>query len=100
MMHRVVYTPEAEAQLVELYFYIAAAASPEIPTRYTDRLVSLCESFATFPTRGTARDEIRPGLRTLGYKKRVTIAFDIVEDLVTIHGIFYGGQDFEAAFQE
>jgi plasmid stabilization system protein ParE len=28
MMHNVVYAPEAEAQLVALYFHIAAAASP------------------------------------------------------------------------
>ena|SRR5699024_1097994 len=28
-----------------------------------------------FPHRGTVRDDIRPGLRTIGYKKRVVIAY-------------------------
>jgi len=100
MMYHVVYTPEAEAQLVALYFYIAAAASPEIATEYTSHLVSLCEGLSTFPNRGTVRDDVRPGLRTFGYKKRVTIAFDVTENRVTIHGIFYGGQNFEDTFRD
>jgi toxin ParE1/3/4 len=100
MIYSVVYTPEAETQLVALYFYIAVAASPEIAARYTEDIVSQCESLATFPLRGTMREEIRPGLRTVGYKKRVTIAFDVTDGQVTVHGIFYGGQDFETALRE
>jgi len=40
--------------------------------------------------------EIRPGLRTVGYRRRVTIAFEVADDTVNILGIFYGGQDIEA----
>ena len=40
MMHRVVYAPEAEAQLVALYFHIAAAASPRLPPATPTRLWS------------------------------------------------------------
>lgn len=36
MSYTVVFTPEAEAQLVELYGYIAQKASPEIAARFTD----------------------------------------------------------------
>jgi hypothetical protein len=37
-------------------------------------------------------------LRTVGYAKRVTIAFsvDLARDTVAIRGVFYGGKDFEA----
>jgi toxin ParE1/3/4 len=31
MSYAVVFTPEAEAQLTDLYRYIAVAASPEVP---------------------------------------------------------------------
>jgi hypothetical protein len=31
MSYRVIFTPEAEAQLTELYCYIATAASPKWP---------------------------------------------------------------------
>jgi len=66
-MHSVVYAPEAEAQLVALYFHIATAASPEIAANYTDDLVQQCESLKTFPMRGAQRDDIRPGLRVFGF---------------------------------
>ena len=99
-MHRVVYAPEAEAQLVALYFHIAAAASPEIAANYTEAIVKQCESLKTFPSRGTRRDDIRPGLRMFGFRRRVTIVFDVTGKVVTIVGVFYGGQNIEAAFEE
>jgi plasmid stabilization system protein ParE len=50
-MHDVAYAPEAEAQLVALYFHIAAAASPEIAANDTDAIVQQCETLMTFPKR-------------------------------------------------
>jgi len=55
---------------------------------------------ATFPQRGQLRDDLLPGLRTTGFERRITIAFVVTPDAVLIEGIFYGGQDFEAAFDE
>jgi toxin ParE1/3/4 len=100
MSYTVVFTPEAEAQLIELYRYIAAEASPEIAARFTDGIVTYSESLSTFPARGIKRDDIRPGLRITGYRKRVAIAFHADEERVNIIGIFYGGQDYEAALLE
>jgi plasmid stabilization system protein ParE len=99
MIHRVVYAPEAEAQLLTLFFQIATASSPEIAARYTDAFVEQCESLKTFPMRGAQRDDVRPGVRVFGFRKRVSIVFDVEGLTVTILGIFYGGQDFEAAFE-
>lgn len=99
-MHRVVYAPEAEAQLVALYFHIAAAASPEIAANYTEAIVKQCESLRTFPMRGAQRDNIRVGMRVFGFRRRVSIAFEVTDDAVTILGIFYGGQNIEAAFDD
>lgn len=100
MMHTVVYAPEAEAQLVTLFFHIAAAASPEIAARYTDAIADQCESLKTFPLRSARRDDIRAGLRVFGFRRRVSIAFELTGEVVTILGIFYGGQNFEAAFKQ
>lgn len=100
MMPQVVYAPEAEAQLVALYFHIAAAASPEIAANYTDAIVKQCESLKTFPVRGAPRDDIRPGLRVFGFRRRVSITFEITDSVVTILGIFYGGQQFEPSVDE
>jgi plasmid stabilization system protein ParE len=99
MTYRVVFSPEAESQLVALYFHIAEAASPEIAAKYTEDIVKECESLRTIPHRGTRRDHIRAGLRTFGFRRRVTIAFEVIDDVVTILGVFYGGRDFEKIFE-
>lgn len=61
MTYRVVFAPEADDQLAELYRYIAAAGAPDAAARYTDAIITYCEGLAEFPLRGTARDDIRPG---------------------------------------
>lgn len=96
MIYQVVFAPEAVAQLEALYRYIAEAASPHVAQRYTSAIVTYCETLQKFPQRGTRRDDIRPGLRITNYKGRAVIAFEVGVDLVSIIGVFYGGQDFES----
>ena len=100
MSYLVVFTPEAEAQLMELYGYLAAEASPETAARFTDGIVTYCESLSSFPVRGARRDDVRPGLRITSYRKRVVIAFAVDADEVQIIGIFYGGQNYKAILQD
>jgi len=100
MSYSIVFSPEAQEQLVELWRYIARAACPETASRYTDAIMSYCESLSTFPHRGTMRDDVRPGLRVTNYKGRTVIAFGVSGNTVSIFGIFYGGQDYEAALQD
>ena len=100
MIYRTVFSPEAQTHLVELYGYIADAASADIAARYTEAIVGYCESLCTFPHRGTMRDDVRPGLRITNYKKRAVIAFDVDAEQVSILGIFYGGQDYESILQD
>jgi plasmid stabilization system protein ParE len=97
MTYVVVFAPEAQDQLAGLYRHIAAAASPDIAARYTDAIVTYCEGFGTFPQRGSRRDDIRPGLRITSFRRRVVIAFTVDPQLVSIIGVFYGGQDYETA---
>jgi toxin ParE1/3/4 len=52
---------------------------------------------ATFSKRGTRRDGIESGLRTIGFERRVTIAFRVLaDDTVEIVTITYAGRDFES----
>jgi plasmid stabilization system protein ParE len=78
MTATVVFTPEAEEQLVALYRAIATAASPTIAARYTDAIVTYCEGLTTFPLRGVSRDDIRPGLRVISYRRRTVIAYAVM----------------------
>ena len=58
-----------------------------------------CDGFDTFPHRGIKRDDVRPGLHVVGFRRRATIALTVDNDAVTILGVFYGGQDYEAVLQ-
>ena len=100
MSYEVVYAPEAEAQLVALYRYIARAASAEIADRFTSEIVDQCEALDRFPLRGAPRDDLRAGLRTLAFRRRVTIAYSVDPKIVTIIALFYAGQDFEGLLNE
>ena len=93
--YAIVFAPSAEEQLDQLYRYIADDAGGGRAESYIDRIVGRCRSLQTFPLRGAKRDDIRPNLRTMGYARRVTIAFSVDESrhIVEILGIFYGGQD-------
>ena len=102
MKYRVVFSPEAEEQIVALYGYIADAASPDMASQYIEAIISYCESLHTFPLRGTARDDVRPGLRITNYKKKIVVAFeaDTHAGQLSILGLFYGGQDCEMLLQD
>ena len=100
MTYRVVFTPEAEDHLDELFRYIAQAATPDIATGYVDAVIAYCEGLAEFPHRGLARDDIRPGLRTTSYRKRTVVAFVVLDDVVVIIGAFHGGRDYESLLRD
>jgi plasmid stabilization system protein ParE len=96
MACRIVFTPEARDQLDHLHAYISAAANVEIASGFTDGIIDHIAGLSEFPKRGTPRDDLRPGLRTLAWRRRVTIAFVVEETDVVVIGIFYGGRDFES----
>lgn len=52
MYYRVVFAPEASAQLEALYLYVTTRSSPTVAQRYTDAVVSTCEGLSLFPLRG------------------------------------------------
>jgi plasmid stabilization system protein ParE len=62
-------------------------------------VVETCEGLALFPLRGVPREDIRPGLRVTHHKGRTLIAYavDIDARTVSIVGVFYGGQNLDAA---
>ena len=100
MSRRIIYAPEAEAQLIDLYRYIETQASPAIAQKFTEAIVGRCSALAEFPERGTPREDLLSALRTIAFRRRVTIAYRVDTEVVTILGIFYGGQDFEAVFSD
>jgi len=94
----VVFTPEAQNDLLDLFDYIADRSSPSRALGYMNRIEKVCMGLKTLPERGTRRDDLRPGLRVIGFERRVLIAFRVSPDSVAILRILYGGRDVELAF--
>ncbi|UWU73813.1 type II toxin-antitoxin system RelE/ParE family toxin [Bradyrhizobium huanghuaihaiense] len=95
MALKVVFRPEAEADLIGLYEYIAERAGYRVAGGYIDRIEEACMALATFPKRGTIRNDLLPDLRTIGFERRVTIAFRVLKTQVEIVTIAYAGRNFE-----
>ena len=93
----VVFSPEAQGDLLELYDYIADSSNAARAIGYIARLEAYCLGFDLAAERGTRRDDIRPGLRIVGFERRVTIAFHVDPKRVTIDRILYGGRDLKTA---
>jgi toxin ParE1/3/4 len=93
----VIFSPEAEDDLMRLYDWIADRGGRRSALSYVQRIEDYCRSFDLASERGQTRDDIRPGLRIVGFERRVTIAITVDEDRVTILRVFYGGADWESA---
>jgi toxin ParE1/3/4 len=93
--YEVVFAPEARDDLLQLY-----DSGPARARAYAERVLSYCLGFETFLERGTRRDDLRPGLRVVGFARRVTIAFHINDNRVTIDRVLYGGRDLSAALRD
>lgn len=100
MKFKVSFRPLAEADLFGLYDFIAAEAGIEAAGRYIERIEAACLALERFPKRGTRREDIGSGIRTLGFERRATIVFQLKTRDVVIVRIFYGGQDYERALRE
>jgi toxin ParE1/3/4 len=96
---RVVFAPEAAADLFELYDYIAAQSGPTLAIGYINRLEAYCRGFRFSAERGTARNDLRPGLRIAGLERRITIAFHVETATVVIDRILYAGRDVKRALR-
>jgi toxin ParE1/3/4 len=90
----VVFAPEARDDLLALYDWIAGAADPDTALAYVERLETFCLGLDLASERGQFREDVRPGLRIVGFERRVAIAF-VVGERVTILRLFYGGRDWE-----
>jgi toxin ParE1/3/4 len=97
--YEVSFLAAARDDLLALFDYIADDAGLAVAIGYIERIEAACLDLETFPERGTRRDDIRIGLRTMGFERRATIVFQVADAEVLIVRVFYGGQDFEHALR-
>ncbi|WP_422057800.1 type II toxin-antitoxin system RelE/ParE family toxin [Sphingomonas sp.] len=87
------FAPRVWRQLDALRAYVTQEASAEVADGLTNDLIERCLTLAEFAHRGTPRDDLRPGLRTIPFRRRATIGYVASGDDVVILTIAYAGQD-------
>lgn len=93
---RVIFSPNALEQLVDLESTIISAGAPQTAAKYVDAIVAFCQALADFPERGVSRADLAPDLHTTHYRGRTVIAYRVRDAEVAILGVYYGGQDYES----
>lgn len=91
MSVEIVFSSQATEQLEQLEDYLARRFYARNAQRYVERLMMACRSLAQAPHRGTKRDDLAPGLRTVGFERTATIYFTLSGDQVVIVSIGYRG---------
>ncbi len=99
MAHKIIFAPEARDDLVQFYLFIAEHADETVAMAYIERIETYCRGFETFPERGIKRDDLLPGLRIVGFERRVSIALHIQAETVTFDRILYSGRDVDALLE-
>jgi toxin ParE1/3/4 len=98
--YAVLFSPRAKANLLSIYRYIATKSSDRIAADYVQRLREECESLASMPVRGTLQSDVSKDIRTIGFERNSTIAFQVVQDQVNIVGIHYRGRNIRTQIAE
>ncbi|MGB5086386.1 MAG: type II toxin-antitoxin system RelE/ParE family toxin [Methylocystis silviterrae] len=92
------YALQADDDFGWLYDLIAEASGATRALAYVERLRAFCDRLDYASERGMRRDDIRPGLRIIGFERRVTAAFMVEAERVVVLRLFYGGANWEDAF--
>lgn len=93
MKYAVLFSLKAEEDLQAMFDYLVPLAGQTIARAYVTRIYNYCLGFECFPERGVERGDIRPGLRIVGYHRRATIAFVIIDTDVIILRVFHKGEN-------
>ncbi|EJW10504.1 hypothetical protein A33M_4341 [Rhodovulum sp. PH10] len=99
MTGRVLFSEAAQADLDAIFDWIVDSAGHDRALAYIRRIERRCLDLLPFPQRGTMRDDIRPGLRVIGFERRVAIAFTVRGEDVIVLRLLYAGRSMERAFE-
>ena len=96
----IVIAPEARADLVDVEDWLVETASSRTAEAFIARILDFCGSLDIASERGHRRDDIRKGLRIVGFERRMTIAFAVHDERVDVLRIFRAGRDWESELTE
>lgn len=99
-MMRVHLSAGATHDLEALADWVADGAGEEIAQSYVQRLEERCRTLEAFANRGTPRDDLGAGLRTIPFERQAVIVYSIEAAMVLIVRILHRGRDLGRAFEQ
>jgi len=93
------WSPEAEADLAHIWNYYADVAGPDVARLMVRAIGESCVMLEAHSLAGRARDEIRPGLRSLLAAPHV-IFYRVSDNEVQIVRVLDGRRDIDEIFAE
>ena len=101
MTPRLIWRESASDDLLELYNWIAARSDVDTAFSYTQKVEAFANRLVLFPRRGTPRDEVAGGLRSIVYTGRTIVFYtNAAEDVVEIVRISHRGRDLGTMFSK
>lgn len=97
-MSLVTLRPQAEADILEIWEYIAEDSVVEAD-RWVDKLDEKFALWATQPMMGRTRDELSPGIRSLIFGRYV-VFFEPLPNGIDVVRVLHGSRDIDAAFAQ
>ncbi|PDT02805.1 plasmid stabilization protein [Rhizobium chutanense] len=95
--YRIRLTDEAELDLARIYRFVRKKSASSAAARdYVARIKTFVNGFDTYPEQGSIRGQVRPGLRIVGFERRISVAFVVEPTEVVILRILYAGQQFKS----
>lgn len=95
---QVVIDPDAKEDLRDLYHWIAASGSPNSALNYLLRIQDFIDGLDIAAERGTALDEVDPGLRSIPFES-VILAVRVTETTATVARVFHYSRDWMKQLQ-
>ena len=94
MTRALIYSGDAEADLDDIFDFIAAD-NPRRARIYIEDIRKACRDLCHTPLIGIDRADLRPGLRILPLWRRVIVAYELPPGELLVLRVFTGGREYE-----
>ena len=90
---------DALTDLAEIWRYYAEVARPQTADGVIRNIDKVCRLLEDYPLAGRARDDVRPGLRSIAARPHV-VFYRVIDDAAEIVRILDGRRDVEEIFAD
>jgi toxin ParE1/3/4 len=95
----IIWSPEARADLSEIWNYYASAAGRQTANKIVHEIGQACSLLQGYPFAGRARDEVRPGFRSIAAAPHV-VFYRVRNGIAEIVRVLDGRRDLDTIFTD